>query len=316
MGAEFERRGQSEYAFEAYRRAWEHLLSHQPQGARYHKGRELASMASARLNAGLVREGLRWSLFAFIEDCLSRSEDSQAIHDELHWPASQWLRRLGFSERQLQDISLSVRNDALQRNVQDPGWIFSSLGLDDILAGIPERAIQPTPRRLTVFVSSPGDLRPERRLVAEVCRDLRAVTSRDIKALLWEGAGYSDPESLPFPPAVTGSGAQAVIDDQIWNALGGYDIYVGFIWRRMGSPTGEWRSGTAAELHYALNGYRSGRPRKLLFYVKQLAAGQQREPGVDEFVDELRQLALIQRFRTRPELRRMLVEHLGAEVRR
>jgi len=316
IGTQFQRQGQSEYAFEAYRRAWEVMLTKQPDGFRFHKGRELANMGGARLDAGLLREGLRWMLYAFIEDCLSRSEDSPTIHDELQWPASQYLRRFGFGEADLQGLTERIRGVAAERLLQDPGTLFVEMGFDRIVARAPDRTTAAPTDGLTVFVSSPSELKPERRLVAEVCRELATVTGRPIRALLWEGAGPRNPECLPFPPVVTGLGGQAVIDDRIRDALGGYDIYLGMVWRRMGTPTAAWRSGTEAEFRYALEGYqREGRPGQPLFYTKAIRGSSVREPEVDAFISELRALGLTQTFRSTTELRRMLVGHLGEALR-
>jgi len=160
------------------------------------------------------------------------------------------------------------------------------------------------------------DLRRERVLVADVCEELSAITGRDIRVLLWEGAGPRHPESPPFPAEVTGLGPQAVIDNRIRDALGGYDLYVGMIWLRIGTPTGQWRSGTEAELRYALGGFKDeARPRKLLFYVTAIRNGQSRQPGADDFIAELYDLGLPQRFRSASDLRRMLVEHLAEALR-
>lgn len=317
LGTLFQQRGQAGFAFEAYRRAFEAKLHGQQPGSRVHKGLELANMGGARLQAGQLREGFRWMLVAFLEDCLSRAEDSPSLQDELHWPAAQYLRQFGMTERDLQELSTRTRRRARRRLVQDPVNVLVDEGLDELVGQVPERLPAPPADQIRVFVSSPGDLRRERLLVADVCAELRSVTGRDIRALLWEGALPKHPESPPFPAEVTGLGAQAVIDDHIRDALGGYDIYLGMMWLRVGTPTGRWRSGTEAEFRYALDGYRSaGRPRKLLFYTKKVRAGQSRQPGADDFIRELEHdLGLPQRFRSVADLRVLLVEHLAQEIR-
>lgn len=316
LGSVFQRQGQFEFAFEAHRRAFEVLLENQPEGQRFHKGRELASMAGARIDAGLLREGLRWMLYAFIEDALSRAEDSPAIRDEMHWPAAQWLRRLGLGDSDLMGLSERIRSVAAEMNAPDPSEIFVALGLDDIVQEVrdhPKAAQGP----ISVFVSSPGDLRKERRLVAEVCREIGSVTGRDVRALLWEGAGPRNPECQPFPPTVTGMGGQGVISEHVRDALGGYDVYLGMAWRRMGTPTGGYRSGTEAEFQLALEDYRDrGRPSTVLFYTKAVRKdSRSRDPGLEDFIKDVQALGLTQTFRGPRDLRRLLVEHLGGLVR-
>jgi hypothetical protein len=174
----------------------------------------------------------------------------------------------------------------------------------------------PSPRgEIRIFVSSPGDLKEERRLVAEVCRELTSALGMRLRALLWEGGGPRNPEVPPFPPDVTGHAAQAVLDRYVWDSLGGYDVYLGMIWKRMGTPTGASRSGTEAEFRYALGSHRNaGRPRKIMFYQKLPRPGDQLDSGVGQFVDELKKLGLVQPFANRSDLRRMLVDHLSAEA--
>jgi len=174
---------------------------------------------------------------------------------------------------------------------------------------------QPEPE-LRVFVSSPGDLKEERRLVAEVCREISSSLVIRLRALLWEGGGPGNPEVQPFPPDVTGQAAQVVLDRHVWDALGGYDVYLGLIWKRMGTPTGQWRSGTEAEFRYALRArQQSGRPGRILFYRKSRPTDQP-DPTVALFVQELQGMGLVQDFSNRSALRRMLVDHLLVEARK
>lgn len=306
-------------AFEPYRRAWELLLTAQPAGSRFHKGQPLHNMGYARIQVGLRREGLRWTLLAFVEDALSRAEESPSVRDELQRPAAQTLRLFGFAEADLHRLSVRIRDRVTSGAlIQDPTEVFVAEDLDRFVRQVPVDGSRdrPQPGPVRVFVSSPGDLRKERRLVAETCRELAATLQRDVRALLWEGAGPRNPEAPPFPADVSGYGAQGVIDGRVWGALGGYDIYVGLIWLRMGTPTGQWRSGTEAEFRYAIEGFRERRrPSRVFFYRKLPRRPAVPAAGVADFVNELRSLGLPQDFRYRSQLRRMLVEHLSEAIR-
>jgi hypothetical protein len=316
-GRALQQQGQLGGAIEAYRRAWGVKLSNQPANGRFHKGAELSWIASAYIQAGSRREGVRWWLAAFIEDAISRVEDSPTIRDELHWPAAQALRQLGLGEQTLSDISARARDSAQSNVIHDPMTVFVALGLDDLLEQVRERTAPLPPSTVRVFVSSPGDVGAERILVADICLELGTILQRDIRALLWEGAGPRHPESPPFPAEITGSGPQAVINNRIRDELGGYDIYVGMMWLRMGTPTENWRSGTEAEFRYALQGYqREGRPQKLFFYTKRPRGSEQRSADAAAFIAELeREMGLPQRFRTRDDLRTLLINDLGRELR-
>lgn len=176
---------------------------------------------------------------------------------------------------------------------------------------------------MKVLVSSPGNLGPERLLVARVCRRIGQSMGVPIQTLLWEGGGDVEPDVPAFPPSVTGGGPQAVIDRQIWEELGGYDVYLGMIWHRMGTPTGDYRSGTEAEYRSAVQWHKeTGRPSSILFYRKMT------DPPMSEidpeqlrqalaFVGELESRAgLVQRFSDENELEEHLHWHIPDAVRK
>ncbi len=174
-----------------------------------------------------------------------------------------------------------------------------------------------------VFVSSPGNLGPERLLVARVCRRIGQSMGVPIQTLLWEGGGDVEPTVPAFPPSVTGGGPQAVIDRRVWEELGGYDVYLGMIWHRMGTPTGGYRSGTEAEYRSAVQWHKeAGRPSSILFYRKvtnppmsEIDPEQFRQAL--EFVGELESTAgLVQRFSDQNELEEHLYWHIPDAVRK
>jgi hypothetical protein len=317
VGEQLRQTGQSDLAFEAFRRAYGALDTAQKGPVRIHKGRELMDMAVASLDGGLQRETVRYALLAFLEDCISRAEDSEDVQDELGWQAAGMLRRFGLPEAFLLAVSNRTRRKSLDHVIKNPLDVFVEEGLDRLLATIPVRAPGPAAGRVNILVSSPMDLRPERILVADIAADLRVATGRDVRALLWEGAGARHRESAPpFPASLTGQSAQAVIDDRLRDGLGGYQIYVGMIWRRMGTPTNGYRSGTEAELAYALKRYEQTGLPHLLFYEKALRRSDARQAGVDDFLAEVTaRMGNPQRFRSSRDLRPMLVGHLAERLR-
>lgn len=316
LGQQLVMRGRLPEAFDVFRHSYEQMLSAQPQGQRYHKGLPLHNMGWARLRAGLPDQGARWTVMAFIEDALSRAEEMPNVLDELSRPAAQNLRLLGAPEPELVEIARLVRAQITiaDASVADPNALFVGLGLQDrLMRWLGFSRVTPVVR---VFVSSPRELRRERVLIAEICRELSLVLAAHVEALLWEGAGVTNPEVQPFPPEITGLGGQAVIDDHIWSRLGGYDIYVGLLWRRMGTPTSTWRSGTEAEFRFAFaHRLASGRPRHILFYLKGLRPGVSRDADAADFASELRTLGLVTPFASTEDLRRAAFSHLATLVR-
>jgi hypothetical protein len=98
-----------------------------------------------------------------------------------------------------------------------------------------------TVRRLRIFVASPGDVEDERRRLAHVVEDLRihvaAAHGLDLELVRWE---------THMRPGA-GDDAQAVITPQI----GSYDLFIGILWNRFGTPTKRAESGTREEFDQA-----------------------------------------------------------------
>jgi hypothetical protein len=315
LGGRLELLGRHTDAFEVFRRVYEKVLGSQPPGKRFHKGEPLANMGWVRYRSGAIEDGAKWTALAFIEDALSRAEELPTILDELSRPAAQNLRSLGASDQDLYDLALAIRAVVSAGElIADPLVLFLRLAIPRQIRVWIERG---TPGvRIRVFVSSPGDMPKERRLIAEICRELSLTMPAHVEALLWEGAGSRNPEVQPFPPEITGLGGQAVIDDHIWNRLGGYDVYLGMLWRRIGTPTGVWRSGTEAEFRYAYDRFSRGEiPRKILFYEKGAKPRRLRDAAATAFLGDLHALGLVTRFGNLEDLRRAAFSHLAGVVR-
>ncbi len=118
-------------------------------------------------------------------------------------------------------------------------------------------------RKLTVFISSPGDVIPERRVVKRILEQLNREFSGKLLLLpiLWEEEPLLASETFQsqiYPPRET-------------------DIYVGIFWSRLGSPLpkditredgSRYLSGSEFEFEDAMAGFReSGKP-DLLIYRK------------------------------------------------
>lgn len=113
---------------------------------------------------------------------------------------------------------------------------------------------------LTIFLSSPGDVADERSRFAEAIADWNRAWSRNLGLRLemvrWEDDAY---------PAI-GVDAQDVINQQL---PPDYDLFVGLMWSRFGTPTGRAGSGTKEEFDRALE-RRKHAPESvdILFYFK------------------------------------------------
>jgi hypothetical protein len=95
---------------------------------------------------------------------------------------------------------------------------------------------------LTVFVASPSDVNEERNRLEEVIRDLNTAWARELgihlELVRWETHAYPS----------FGEDAQDVVNSQIPDD---YDLFIGLMWYRFGTPTGRAGSGTIEEFQRA-----------------------------------------------------------------
>jgi hypothetical protein len=113
---------------------------------------------------------------------------------------------------------------------------------------------------LTVFVASPSDVAAERAILEDVVQELNVTWSSSLGVAL-EVVGWT----THAHPAM-GTDAQDVINRQI---PPGYDIFVGIMWTKFGTPTGRAGSGTEEEFDRALARYRDDPSSvKIMFYFK------------------------------------------------
>jgi hypothetical protein len=93
----------------------------------------------------------------------------------------------------------------------------------------------------SLFVASPGDVADERNRLEEIIRELNITWSRELGIRLelvrWETHAY---------PGIS-QDAQAVINEQI---PADYDLFIGLMWCRYGTPTGRAGSGTIEEFQF------------------------------------------------------------------
>ncbi len=115
---------------------------------------------------------------------------------------------------------------------------------------------------VVLFVASPSDVEDERSkldgVVAELNRTWSKTLGVRIELIGWETHTY---------PGV-GSSAQDVINCQIGDD---YDIFVGIMWGRFGSPTKNAGSGTEEEFNRAWQRHSANPNLRIMFYFKDAA---------------------------------------------
>ena len=106
-----------------------------------------------------------------------------------------------------------------------------------------------TVKLIKLFLASPSDVSKERIMVEEVVERINKHTGKSrkfrIECLTWERDTYP----------CAGIDAQQSISSQIGSD---YDIFVGIMWHRLGTPTPRAESGTVEEFNNAFSSYSSG----------------------------------------------------------
>ena len=162
---------------------------------------------------------------------------------------------------------------------------------------------------LQVFVASPGDVEAERASVAHMADEWNNVWSEflgiRIEVLRWETHSYPD----------AGNDAQDVINRQLGTE---YDIFIGVMGSRVGTPTARAASGTLEEFSRALSSFRLTKSPRLMFYFKHQPPSQTANDQfarVREFQEKLKSDGLLfWLFDTTEQFEKLIRIHLIRQV--
>ncbi len=112
--------------------------------------------------------------------------------------------------------------------------------------------------KIRLFLSSPGDVAAERDRVRSVVARLNRQ---------WEDVYDIDMEIIDWRTHVAPNAGrpQEVINEQI----GEYDIFLGMMWKRFGTPTGVADSGTEEEFNIAFKNWEKFKRPRILFYFSK-----------------------------------------------
>ncbi|PPK95564.1 uncharacterized protein DUF4062 [Nonlabens xylanidelens] len=132
-----------------------------------------------------------------------------------------------------------------------------------------------------IFLGSPGELSDERTLIEDVIKELNITFGMpnqiSLQLLKWE---------THSAPAVTDNHVQEIINNDIGQS---YDLFIGLLWKRFGTPTNKAESGTEEEFLHAYDRFQNNpNSLQILFYFKNAPI----TPDVD-----LVQLGKVQKFK-------------------
>ncbi len=137
-------------------------------------------------------------------------------------------------------------------------------------------------RNVRIFAASPSDVAKERQHLRELAEKINQSIAHDLGFHL-EVVGW---ETHVIPDM--GERSQAIINKQIEP----YDIFVGIMWKRFGTPTGEAESGTEEEFNLAFDCRKKFDWPRIMFYFNQ-------EPFMPQTQNDLMQMEKVIRFRNR-----------------
>src|ERR1700674_3110662 len=120
-----------------------------------------------------------------------------------------------------------------------------------------------TQKVLRAFIASPSDVADERAILDEVVAELNRTWSQTLgvrlEVLKWETHSFPD----------AGLDVQGIVSSQIGE---NYDIFIGIMWTRFGTPTQNFASGTEEEFRRAMDRYRANPTSvHIMFYFKNAA---------------------------------------------
>ncbi|MCP4601968.1 MAG: DUF4062 domain-containing protein [Proteobacteria bacterium] len=171
------------------------------------------------------------------------------------------------------------------------------------------------PRRelvLDVFVASPADVTPEREVVREVIAEWNSTWSRErgirLNPISWELDSYPD----------FAEDTQDVLNRQLGDE---YDIFIGILWARFGTPTKRAASGTAEEFERAYERHvKAPDDVKIMIYFKEEALrpseiDPEQLKKVGDFRKKVSSLGgLYHKFSSTDEFAKLLRMHLGKQT--
>ena len=162
---------------------------------------------------------------------------------------------------------------------------------------------------LKVFVASPGDVSGEREVVREVIDDLNRTVASE-KGVLLHVVGWETDARPSF-----GGDPQSLVNAQIAD-MSQYDLFLGILWDRFGTPTPRAGSGTEEEFDRAVEAHHQGRRPEIMFYFCQRPTAlrsfdQAAQKGkVLDFRSRLQEKGLTWDYEAIEDFRRQLTKHL------
>ncbi len=169
---------------------------------------------------------------------------------------------------------------------------------------------------IRIFLASPGDVSEERnlaeRIISESNRDICEPRNYRLKLIRWENDTY---------PTIDQDGQQVINKQLVLNEFQTYDLFIGIMWMKFGTPTPRAGSGTEEEYNLAHLAFQEHGLPHIMFYFNQAPPksfpGKRELEGmqqVTEFKDRLKGIGLIGNYKGADDFGNQFRRHLNTYI--
>ena len=162
--------------------------------------------------------------------------------------------------------------------------------------------------KLKIFLASPSDVAKERDYVIEVIEEINR-TIAPSKGVILEVVSSKD----TFPGY--GQDGQSVLNKQI-GTMKEYEIFLGIMWSRVGTPTQRAESGTIEEFQRAVRANKSHEKPEIWFYFRKLEAHLDTKEKLEQaqkvvtFREKVQRKALTHEYNNPSKFRDLFRQHI------
>ncbi|RYG99578.1 MAG: hypothetical protein EON58_03435 [Alphaproteobacteria bacterium] len=165
-----------------------------------------------------------------------------------------------------------------------------------------------------ILLASPGDVAEGRETIRKAIDELNNTTAQ-MEECVFEIIGWETHVHPEF-----GIDPQAVVNEQMVD-MNNFDIVIGMMWNRFGSPTARAESGTQEELHQAIEFKKqTGKPTVMLYFSQEPstldAKGLQQRSKVLDFKESVKSQGIIWDYQDNAELRKLVMAHVSQWLKR
>jgi len=169
------------------------------------------------------------------------------------------------------------------------------------------------PRIFRIVVASPGDVNPERDVIASVIDELRGIAAD--RGLYLDLSRWETDAHPGFHP----EGPQGMIDPIL--KITDCDLLIGIFWKRFGTPTADGKTGTEHEFNMAYEAWQKNRTPQIFVYFNQKPHTPKSKAETDqwgkviEFKDKFPKEGLWWPYKGKADFEKLVRKHLMNYIR-